>query len=269
MSATAKTIKENIARSKHYLARGDYLRCLMAIYTGLEQIMSSQVFGREKFEIGILMDEALRELSGNPVFQKIFPNGIRYEKGKERALYERIRALHDQLRERMETARVEKLRKQKLELDELLLHAEGLLAKGEPLDARMFFRKAAEQFGELEDGLLVDIAQRMIKAGLFQEALEYVEGAKEKNPNDPRVYSAQLRCLEALNETEQAEEIVRDALKRFGANESLYLRLAKLMVLKRDWGEAHNAAMGALNLNPLSVEAQKIADETGKRIFSG
>ena len=269
MSTTAKTIKENIARSKHYLGRGDYLRSLMALYTGLEQMTASQVFGREKIEIGILMDEALRELSGSPVFQKIFPNGIRYEKGKERELHERIRTLHDQLRERMETARVEKLRKQKLELDEMLLNAEGLLTKGEPLEARMYFRKAAELFGDEEDGLLVDIAQRMLKTGLFQEALEYVEAAREKTPNDPRVYSAHLRCLEALGENEQAEEVVRDALKRFGANESLYLRLARLMVIKRDWGEAHNAAKGALNLNPLSAEAQKIADETGKRIFSG
>lgn len=266
MSASAKTVKEFIARAKSYIQRNDYLRTLKALCQALELLHDSQIFGRERFEVNVLLDEVLRDLSGMKQIKRVFPQGIKYEKGQERALFRTLKRLHDKLEAAIEKIRVEKIRAQKLELDELLIQAQEALGRKEPLEARKLFRRASEQYPE-EKNLPVDIGNRLMLAGLFPESLEYLKRGMEVDPSDPRPYQYSIICFEALGELEKAEETVKETLRRFGGNESIYLRMAKLALQRRQWSEAYDAVAQVLQLNPLNQPARKMLRQVGPRIF--
>lgn len=264
---TAKTVKENIARAKTYAGRGDYLRCLNALSKALEQLITSKIFGREKFECEILLDEVLREVSGMDALKKVFPGGLRFKRGEERKLYNTVKKLRDKLKEVMERARIQRLRQEKMAIDELLLKAQELLEKQEPMEARKLFRKVSEKYGQSEPGIYADIGTRMMMGGLFAEAIEYFERGKEVYPKDSRPYTGLINCYEGMGEVEKAEEAVMETMRKFGANESIYVKLAKIHVTKRNWSEAYDAAKAAMDLNPLNAEAKKILTQVEPRIY--
>lgn len=266
MSASSKTVKEFIARAKSYIQRNDYLRTLKALCQALELLQGSQIFGRERFEVNVLLDEALRDLSGMKQIKRVFPQGIHYEKGQEKALWRTLTRMHDKLEAAIEKVRVEKIRAQKLELDEMLMKAQDFLSKKEPLEARKLFRKASELYPE-EKNLPVDIGNRLMMAGLFVEALEYFKRGMEVDSSDPRPYQFSILCHEATGELDKAEEVVKETLRRFGGNESIYLRMAKLALQKRQWSEAYDVVAQALQLNPTNQEGLKILKQVGPRIF--
>jgi cytochrome c-type biogenesis protein CcmH/NrfG len=87
------------------------------------------------------------------------------------------------------------------------------------------------------------------------------------NERDGRAYGGLIRCYEGLHETEKVEEYIRLTMRNFGTNVSLWLKLAKINVAKRDWSEAYDAAKAALALDPDNAEAKKIADQAGDKIF--
>lgn len=264
---SAKTVKENIARAKTYSARGDYLKCLNALSRALEQLITSKIFGREKFECEILLDEVLREVSDMDALKKVFPHGLRFKRGEERKLYNTVKKLRDKLQEVMERARIQRLRQEKMQIDELLIKAQEMLEQDQPMEARKLFRKVSEKYGESEPGLFSDIGTRMMQGGLFSEAIEYFERGKEAYPKDSRPYTGLINCYEGLGEAEKAEEAVMETMRKFGANESIYVKLAKIHVSKRNWSEAYDAAKAAMDINPLNTEAKKLMKQIEPRIY--
>lgn len=266
MSASAKTVKEFIARAKSYIQRNDYLRTLKALCQALELLHGSQIFGRERFEVNVLLDEALRDLSGMKQIKRVFPQGIQYQKGQEKTLWRTLKRMHDKLEAALEKVRMEQIRAQKMDLDEMLIKAQEFLAKKEPLEARKLFRKASEMFPD-EKNLPVDIGNRLMMAGLFVEALEYFKRGQEVDTADPRPYQFSILCYEAVGELDKAEDVVKETVRRFGGNESLFLRMGKLATQKRNWSEAYDALAQVLQFNPTNQEALKLMKQVGPRIF--
>ena len=266
MSASAKTVKEFIARAKSYIQRNDYLRTLKALCQALELLHGSQIFGRERFEVNVVLDEVLRDLSGMKQIKRVFPQGIQYQKGQEKVLWRTLKRMHDKLQAAIEKVQMEKIRGQKMELDEMLIKAQEFLVKKEPLEARKLFRKASEMFPD-EKNLPVDIGNRLMMAGLFMEALEYFKRGQEVDASDPRPYQFSMLCYEAVGELGKAEDVLKDTIRRFGGNESLYLRMGKLATQKRNWSEAYDALAQVLQLNPTNQDAHKLLKQVGPRIF--
>ncbi len=266
MQITAKTVREHIARAKSYIQREDYVRTLSALCQALSDLGASQIFGRERLEINVLLEEAMRDLSGMKQIKKLFPQGLAYVKGQEKVLHATLKRLRDKLEAAIEKVRVAKLRQEKMALDELLIAAQEFLAKKEPMEARKLFRRASEQYSH-EPGLNVDIGNRLMQAGHLPEALDYFMAARDQDPRDPRPWQYAIMCYEGMNESEKAEQVVRDALKKFGGNDFLLLRLAKLCLAQRKWDEAFNSANSVFSQNPLNQDAIKILREVGPRLF--
>lgn len=266
MTITAKDIREDIARAKAFVQRDDLLRSLGALRNALALLAKSKVFGIERFEIDALLDEALREVSGHKTMKKVFPAGLKQEKGKTVQLYKTVKKLHDKLGQAMEKARVERQRKDMGELDELLITAQERLKEKDEMEARKLFRKAAERFKDVP-GLHSDIGTRMMMGGLVQEAVEYLNRALEMNPRDQRAHSSLITCLEGLGEPVKAEEALKSAIKYLGKHETLMLRLAKLSLSQRNWNQAFDLADAVLAMNPLSSQAKKIWEQAKPKVF--
>ncbi len=264
--SSPKSIKENIARAKAYGQRKDYMRCLHALSLSLDELSSSQVFGREKFEIGILIDEVFRQLLSMEELKRVLPRGLKYTKGQEKKLAAVLMKIHDTIKNALEKAAVEKVRKQKNQIDKFILSGQKFLMEKNVKEAKKYFRKITEAFPD-ERGLLQDVGGRLVKSGFPSDGVEYLERAIEKTPSDSRPYISLLLAYEMMTEQENALEVIKDIVRRFGANESIYVRQAKLFFAKRMYTEAYDAAAAALKVNPLNRDAKKISDKLGPKIF--
>lgn len=265
MDASPKIVREHIARCKFFLQRKDLLRCLRSLTQALELLAGAQIFGRERIEIGILMEEAVRLLAEQESVRRAFPAGLAYRKGQERELAATLTRLADALEAVLGKARQEERRRRLAELDELILSGQAELANKQPLEARKHFRRATELYGD-EPGLFVDIGTRLMLAGLAAEATEYFQKSIETAPADERAYGLMAQCQDALGESAKAEEIVKAALRRFGPSEAAYLRLAKGALERKNWNEALLNAQAALKLNP-GPEARRMAEAASERVF--
>ena len=264
--SSPKSIKENIARAKAYGQRKDYLRCLHALSLSLDELASSKVFGREKFEIGILADEVFRQLLSMEELKRVLPRGLKYTKGQEKKLAALLLKIHDTIKAALEKAAIEKIRKQKNQIDKYVLGGQKALAEKNINDAKKYFRKITEAFPE-ERGLLQDVGTRLVKAGYPVDGVEYLERAIDQNPSDSRPYISLLLAWEMQAEQDKALAVIKDIVRRFGANESLFVRQAKLFLAKRMYTEAYDASAAAIKLNPLNREAKKISDKLGPKVF--
>ncbi|MBI5519953.1 MAG: hypothetical protein HY916_07825 [Desulfovibrio sp.] len=266
MDASPKVVREFIARSKFNLQRKDVLRSLRALAQGLELLSGSQIFGRERIEISILMEEAVRTLGESEAIKRAVPAGLSYKKGQEKELAASLTRMADVLEKLLGKAEVEARRKRLAELDELVLAGQAELENKQPLEARKFFRRAMDSFGD-EPGLLVDLGNRLMLAGLPGEACEYFQKSIEAAPGDQRGYEFLAQCLDATGEGFKAEEVLKAAVKRFNPTEQMLVRLAKGAMDRRGWDDALTFAEKALELNPTSRDARRYADEASRILY--
>jgi len=266
MDASPKHVREQIARAKFYLQRKDVLRSLRVLAQALGVLVGAQIVGRERIEIGILMEEAIRLLMEQETLKRAVPGGLVYKKGQERELAACLTRMADALAAVLERAQVEERRKRLAELDELVLAGQNELDNKQPLEARKHFRRAMELFGD-EPGLLVDLGNRLMLAGLVAEASEYFQKSMETAPTDARAYTFLAQCQDALGEGLKAEEVLKAAIRRFGPNEFLLVRLAKGALERRAWNEALVNAQAVLAINPTNRDALRHAESASQHIY--
>lgn len=266
MDVSPKNIREQIARSRYLLQRKDVLRALRVFSSALAALAGAQIFGRERIEIGILLEEAVRSLMEQESLARALPAPLAYKKGQERELAATLGRLADALESVLEKARLDERRRRMAELDELVLAGQAELERKQPLEARKYFRKAAESFAD-EPGLFTDLGNRLMLAGLTAEAADLFQRAIEAFPADARAYTLLSQCQDALGEGAKAEETVKAALRRFGPSEAGYLRLAKGALERQAWGEALMNAQAALEQNPTGREARSMAEAASTRVY--
>jgi len=262
-----REIVRNINRAKAYVNKFEAIRTMQVVVEALEQIMkATNIFGRERFEMEILLDEVLRTLSAMDEMRNIFPKGLTYKKGQERHLHAVLTKVLKTIDEAIERAELDKQRKRKNEIDRYILQGQKLLDEKDHVEARKVLRRAQDLFAD-EPGISQDIGQRLFKAGLSVESLEFFELAMRQDSRDPRPYTYLINALEAMGELERAEQIVKEAFKHFGASERIYLRMAQIALKLRKWDDAYDAAQEALQLNSFSKEAEEIIRQAQPRIF--
>ncbi|MBU1228690.1 MAG: tetratricopeptide repeat protein [Proteobacteria bacterium] len=266
MDTSPKNVREHIARSKFFLQRKEILKSLRSLALALELLAGGQIFGRERIEIDSLLDEGIRLLMEQEALRRAFAPGLVYKKGQEREMAASINRVAAALESVLDKARLEERRSRLAELDELILGGQAELDQKHPLEARKLFRRVAELFGD-EPGVLVDVGNRYMLAGLVAEAQECFQKSIEAAPGDMRAFGALAQCHDALGEGEKAEEVMRAALRRFGPVEALNLRLAKGALERRKWDEALLNAQAVLTLNPQSQEAQRLAAAASQHLY--
>lgn len=264
---SAKSIREDIARSKSYAKKSDYLKTLQFLARAVRGLMTSQVYGAEKFEIHSHLEEAMRDLNKMTMIKRLFPKGLKFQKGKEKAFYTTLMRLHKKLGEAMEKARLTKQRKRLSVLDDNMIKAAALIKAGNQLEARKLYRKISEYFQDIE-GIDSDIGNRLTQFGMFPEAVEYLAVVLAKTPSDIRANNALILCYEGMNETDKAIDAIKNTMRWVGASENLYVRMARLYLKKREWGEVFNYAKAAHDRNPLNADAQKLMKQAEPKIFT-
>jgi len=265
MPPSAKTIREDLARAKAAYARNEDLRTLQLTVSALRGFLTIHLAGPDRTMVEGLLRECFSNLSKLDRVKKRLPHGIPYLKGQEKKLYEHLVPLTKLIEDEINRETLDAMRERKLRIDHAIIKGTKLLGEGNLAEAQRQFRAAVDDYVD-EKGLFPLIASRLIDAGHFKAALEYVRRAIEEAPDNPRAYDFLMAVAEKADEWESAEKSIIEAQHRHGPHPLLLQCLAKIKARLGNWEQALEAAKQALEGNPHLEEARKILIEAEKRL---
>ncbi|MHC1791397.1 hypothetical protein [Solidesulfovibrio sp.] len=257
MAPTGKSIREDLARAKAAYAKNDELRAVQLVAVALRSFLAVKLPGSERTPIEGLLRESLANLSKLPSVRKYAPNGIPYVKGQEQKLAVYTVSLAQKLESDLASEGLDAMRQRKLRIDHAVIKGTKLLADGNLLEAQRNFRAAVDEYVD-EKGLFPLIASRLIEAGQFKAAFEYLKRAVEEAPENPRIYDFMVQAAGKGEDWATVERVLLEAKSRSGNlplfNQTLAMAAARL----GHWDLAKSAATQALATDPKLDDAKRI-----------
>lgn len=270
----AKRVRENIARAKSALHKGDLVKSLHAADDAVREMATAKIFGRDKFEVEVHVQEFLKDFNRHPDVKKYFFDKnihvtpyVRFDRGKERELLAAIGDILDDLENREARAEQEAEEKRSRRKEEMLQKAQLSLDRQEFPKGKSILRNVAEEFGH-EEGVLTDCGARLLKAGLYFEAGEMLEMAVEQNPRDSHALAYAVKAYKNAREYPKMEKLYKFAIKTFGSHPRTLLHMAEMYMDWRKYDEAYDFAKQAYESDNSLDAAKEIVDKVGKRIFT-
>lgn len=265
--ADAKSIKEDISRATNYARRFMAVAALNAAARAFESFATSNaIMGRARFEVEILLMDMLRELELVPDIKAQLRGPFKFNRGSEKKFAMALAALSMHLekaaKKAEESARDEHLRRIANAFEKA---AEALREKNLP-SARRVLNTVCEQNPE-EPGIFTRAAAMLAEAGLHSDVVPFAQKAMEMNPKDAQAFSLAVEGCKQTGELTKAEEILRDALRSFGAHPKTYVSLARVLYQMGKWDQAYDAARAAWDRDSSLAEAKEILDLTEKRVM--
>lgn len=265
MPPSAKTIREDLARAKAAYAKNDDLRFLHLILSALRSFVTVRPTGPDRIQAEGLFRECCANLVKLDRVKKYLPQGLPFIKGQEKQLYAQLVPVARAVQEDLNRESLQAMRERKLRIDQAIIKGTKLLGEGNLAEAQRNFRAAVEDYVD-EKGLFPLIASRLIEAGHFKAALEYVKRAIEESPDNPRAYDFLLAVAEKADEWPAAEHILRDGQTRHGLHGLLLQALAKVEARLGHWHEARDAARQALSADPHLVDARMVLTQVQNHV---
>ncbi|BBD06940.1 tetratricopeptide repeat family protein [Desulfovibrio ferrophilus] len=255
------------------MAKGEVVSSVEHFSNAVREMMGSQIFGREKFEVEVHAQEYLKDFNRHPDIKKFFADKnihvtpyVKFTRGEERALLEAIEKILGEMNEGKQQADQAAEVKKERRKEELLEKGQYYLDKKEFPKGKSILRGVAEEFGH-EDGVRTDIGRRLLKAGLYFEAGEVLEEAIGQNSRDSHALAFAVQAYKNAREYPKMEKMYKIALKSFGSHPKTLLHMAEMYLDWRKYDEAYDFAKQAFDGDTSLTEAQEIIDTCGKRIF--
>ncbi len=270
----AKRVRENIARAKASLHKGELPKSLHSALDGVREMKTAQIFGREKFEVEVHLQEYLKDFNRHPDVKKYFFDRnvhvtpyVRFDRGGEAALIEALDKILFDLETKDEIAQQEEEEKLARRKEELLESAQLCLDRQDFTKGKSLVRRVVEEYGQ-EEGVLTDCGARLLKAGLYFEAGEILEQAVEQNPRDSHALAYAVQAYKNAREYPKMEKLYKFAVKTYGSHPRTLLHMAQMYMDWRKYDEAYDFAKQAWEGDNSLDKAKEIVDTVGKRIFS-
>lgn len=260
----AKTVRENIARSKASLRRDDLPRALKIIADSLDIYSQIKVIGPLRYEIEVNLDEQLADICHHTTIMTMLPPGppgrpfiLRYIRGKEKMISTALRGLAGILEQKKTDAAKEEVLKKERRKQAYLAKGQELLDAGDTPRARAVLRRVADEFGK-EKGIYLDIAERYRKANLPMEAAEMYELCMAEFPKTSSAWSGAIAMYRAMQEFEKVEKLYLRVLQQFGAHPLTLCNIAQFYLDWRKKDKAAEFAIRALQRDPNMAQAKAI-----------
>jgi tetratricopeptide (TPR) repeat protein len=269
----AKMARENVARAGRDLLKGDMAKAVGFICDALKIMIESTIFGKEKFEVEVHLQEFLKEFNSHAEVKAYFTAKnvhttpyVRFARGEERKLLAALSVVLGDLQQaEAETAEGAKQR-QADEIRDALDQGQQLLDSKELPKAKAVLNRLVEKYPK-EEGLKTDIGGRLLKAALYFEAGELLEQAIAENPKDSKALALAVQAYKSAREFTKMEALYKFALKTYGTHPKTLQHMAEMYFEWNKWDDAYNCAKQAYELDSSLDKAKEIMDTTGKRIF--
>ncbi len=265
MSQNLIKARRLLSHVSSHLKQGKYMPAAQAINDAMFLVLKTGVIKAEKEEFGQFFDKAVYLLNNNSEFRKIYPLIINYKLGEEKALLatmkDVLKTLQDHVTEDVQQD-VAEIKKQKITgLEKGQTH----LDSDEPDEAREVFNDLIKRFKSDTD-LKADIADRYLRANLYDDAFSLLEGALKHDPQAISLYNRIGIVLRRMGEFDTAEKYYTKALEICQTDEYLYFNMGRLYYDWKKWEKMREAAQKALDINQEFSEAQKMKQFAAKKI---
>lgn len=265
--ASAKTVKEDISRATGYARRFMGVKALRSASSAFEAYSTSTaIMGRAKFELEVLLQDMLRELELVPEIKAQLRGPFRFLKGAENKFALALTALALHLEKMEQKAEDDARRQTQGRISMAFDKAREALGEQNLPTARRVLNTICEQFPD-EPGIFTNAAQLLSDAGLYSDAIPFAQKAVELNPKDAQAFGLAVESCKQIGEWTKAEELLREALKSFGAHPRTYVSLARVLYQMGKWDQAYDAARAAYDRDSSLEEAKEVLDLTEKRVM--
>lgn len=269
----AKMVRENVARASRDLLKGDMARAVSFCCEALRIMIESTIFGKEKFEVEVHLQDFLKEFNQHPDVKAYFAARdvhttpyVRFARGEERKVLGTMSAILSEL-QHAETRNAEDEKQRKAEdIRDTLDQGQQFLDSRELPKAKAVLKRLVEKYPQ-EEGLKTEVGGRLLKAGLFFEAGEILEQAIAENPKDSKALSLAVQSYKSAREFPKMEALYKFALKTYGSHPRTLLHMAEMYLEWSKWDDAYNYAKQAHDADGSLDRAREIMDATAKRIF--
>ncbi|MFW6243688.1 MAG: tetratricopeptide repeat protein [Desulfovibrionales bacterium] len=258
--SSARDIKQQLGRARVAVRGSDLLKALEALIAGLELHGRTRLIGQEKYEVEGLLNEVLHGFGTLPTVTKLFPRGLVFRPAEAEALLSSLRKLQATILGAIEKAEYTKTLASVQDIDAQLSAASSLLEQEQHLEARKALRLLLQRHQD-QPGLALYIGNMLLKHGQAADAEAYFRMAMEQDPKNPSPHAQMVTVQEMLGQWMQAEEAVTTVMRRFGAGEHEYARLAAILLRQGRATAAREAAASALKKNPQNKKAGEILQQ--------
>ena len=265
MSQELSNARRNLTQINSLLRQGKLLPAAQALHSALMLVAGKALMKAEREELDRLFDDAIRRLNADPHLRKLYPLSLNYVPGAEKLFADEVVELLNVLQEATmaeaeEAARVREEKKAKG-----LAEGQGKLDAGEHDAARAVFSALSGENPDDSD-LKADIGERVMKAGLYEDAAAYLSEAVSIDPHAIHYYNRLGMALRKLGRFDSAEGFYLKALDIAPEDTNLLFNMGRLYLEWEHWDKAVEFGEKAAVLQPSFVEARKLADFARKKM---
>ncbi|MGE4505517.1 MAG: tetratricopeptide repeat protein [Desulfovibrionaceae bacterium] len=247
------------------LKQGKYVPAAQSIHDSIVLMFKTGVMKSEREEFGQLFEKAVYALNNSPEFRQIYPLIINYSPGEEKALLATMNDVLATLQDHINEGAQKDMAKMAAEKAEETSRGQALLDAENYDEARAVFHALLKRYSNDTD-LKADIADRFLRAELYEDAFNLLEEALKDDPEAIALYNRIGIVLRRMGEFETAERYYKKALEISRTDEYLYFNLGRLYYDWHKWDKMLEAASHALAINAGFAEAKKMAQFARKKL---
>jgi tetratricopeptide (TPR) repeat protein len=265
MSGELTNARKKLAGVSSLLKQKKAMPAVQAVYDAVVIMLRGSLMKSEREEFQELLDSTVHILNGDKKLREDYPLIINYTHGEEKALMEVLRELLKELQEKVSANAQDLLKAMEKRKRESLEQGQSLIEKGDVPEAHILFNQLIREFKD-DTELRAEIADKFIKAGLYEEALSYLEDALAHDPNAIFLYNRIGIVLRKMQDFATAEKYYLKALQLNDKDEYLFFNCGRLYYDWKKWDKMAEAAKRAIKINPNFAEAEKMLKFANKKI---
>lgn len=265
MSGELTKARQLLSQVRGQLRQGKVMPAAQALQSALVIALKNPLMRAEREEFERLFADAAYHLDSDPELRKLFPLKIAYQPGGERELLDITRELVAAVNNSAVTEAQEQLARLEARMKAGVLRGQQHLDVQEFSEADAVFRALVAEFHD-DPNLRGDIGDRLLRAGRYEEAFEYLSQALDMNPQSVFLYNRIGIALRKLGRFEAAEKYYLKAVQNVGHDPNLFFNLGRLYVDWKRWDKVAKSAAVALKLKPDFDEARKMLEFAEKQL---
>jgi Flp pilus assembly protein TadD len=257
--------RRHLSQINTQLRQGKIMPAVQALHSALNIVIRQSLMKAEKDEFERMFTDAVLRLNNDKSLRAIYPLALEYGPGSEKRLIADLAELLDMLQEES-MAEAEGIAQALIaKKAAVLAEGQGYLDAAEHDKARGVFNALIETYPDDSD-LRADIGERVLKAGLYEDAVEHLTAAVEQAPYVLHYYNRLGIALRKLGRFDVAEFYYLKALPLAPDDPNLHFNVGRLYLEWTKWDKAVEHGDTAAALNPDFVEAKKLSEFARKKL---
>lgn len=265
MSGELTNARKKLAGVSSLLKQKKAMPAVQAVYDAVVIMLRGSLMKSEREEFQELLDSTVHILNGDKKLREDYPLIINYKHGEEKVLMEVLRELLKELQEKVSSNAQSILKAMEKRKKESLEQGQDLIEKGDLPEAHILFNQLIRDYKD-DTELRAEIADKFIKAGLYKEALGYLEDALAHDPNAIFLYNRIGIVLRKMQDFATAEKYYLKALQINDTDEYLFFNCGRLYYDWKKWDKMAESAKRAIKINPNFAEAEKMLKFANKKM---